>query len=296
MKTTSRVVGLGLCGTGICMAIVNYVSVVCENQRLSGSVAALKEERRLSMIRNFDLQWTTGTYADRKLLLQICEAIKQATSNGKAASLERYMDSLRVFKDELTIDNVSSIDAALYRPLRDWFLWKKEMIDFQNADDFRWFARINLELTMYYAIKDVREKHLDYAAHKENGAYLSLRHYKYKFHKERNEELEALATDFIEKWTRQIESSDGFIRQAARSNLLRNTEFAKTVWPGRESARETALLGARAMAAGLIRCGYRPKWLEEFRGSDPTPDPWEVNFNPAKEVEFVAPSSKSGGR
>ena len=88
------------------------------------------------MIGNFDLQWTTGTYAERKMLLQICEEIKQAISTGKAASLGRYMDGLRVFKDEPTIDNVSSIAAALYRPWCDWFLWKKEMIDFQSADDF----------------------------------------------------------------------------------------------------------------------------------------------------------------
>ena len=41
-------------------------------------------------------------------------------------------------------------------------------------------------------------------------------------------------------------------------------ELVNFIRPDEAQTREESLRSARSFAKGLIRCGYRPKWLKEF--------------------------------
>lgn len=51
--------------------------------------------------------------------------------------------------------------------------------------------------------------------------------------------------------------------------------YANALRSGRGLPREKALQCVRAAAFGLIKSGYRPKWLGDYKGESAELDPWE---------------------
>ena len=87
--------------------------------------------------------------------------------------------------------------------------------------------------------------------------------YKKKFAKEGLSELEKSADKFISYWISFIESDNGFTKRCAEFIVARN-ELIKFIRPDKAETREESLRSARSFVTGLIRCGYRPKWLKQF--------------------------------
>jgi hypothetical protein len=46
--------------------------------------------------------------------------------------------------------------------------------------------------------------------------------------------------------------------------IVKNNELVNFIRPDEAQTIEESLRSARSFAKGLIRCGYRPKWLKEF--------------------------------
>ena len=83
-----------------------------------------------------------------------------------------------------------------------------------------------------------------------------------KFHKEGKSDYEEIARNFMGMWITHIESSQGFIRRFAHCQY---EHCLALIGIGRGWTRERAISVARGSAEILIRYGYTPKWLDEFK-------------------------------
>ena len=81
------------------------------------------------------------------------------------------------------------------------------------------------------------------------------------FRNEERDDMRAVAQKYLDKWIAHIESPNGFIRRYAHWNL-------EMSWPRIELGKitpEQARQGSLGCATPLIRLGYTPKWLDEFK-------------------------------
>ena len=85
----------------------------------------------------------------------------------------------------------------------------------------------------------------------------------------------SVARKYLKEWIGHIESENGFARSAATFTFRFDTEFLPATRPKCHITTDKALQHARSMAIGLLRCGYRPRWLEEFKDPNGRRDPWD---------------------
>ena len=83
-----------------------------------------------------------------------------------------------------------------------------------------------------------------------------------KFRKDGRRDFEATAQKFLDMWVVHIESSQGFVRRYAHYLLENDLSLIEV---GRRGTREEIVNRARKSADALIRRGYTPKWLDEFK-------------------------------
>lgn len=139
----------------------------------------------------------------------------------------------------------------------------KELKLFNTLDDFERFIRINIDAALFVGEVYVKMRDLPSAGHVEWDVLRQLLRYKKKFAKEGLSELEKSADKFISYWISFIESDNGFTKRCAEFIVARN-ELIKFIRPDEAKTREESLRSARSFVTGLIRCGYRPKWLKQF--------------------------------
>ena len=89
----------------------------------------------------------------------------------------------------------------------------------------------------------------------------AIKKYVDRFHVEGKRDFEAVARGFLDKWIEHIESERGFTRWYARCLMA---AYEISIAEG-EFTRESAVRSVRKAATPLIRLGYTPKWLEEFK-------------------------------
>ncbi len=83
-----------------------------------------------------------------------------------------------------------------------------------------------------------------------------------KFRKDGRRDFEAIAQKFLDMWVAHIESRQGFVRRYAHYLLENDLSLIEV---GRRGTREEIINRARKSADALIRRGYTPKWLDEFK-------------------------------
>ena len=83
-----------------------------------------------------------------------------------------------------------------------------------------------------------------------------------KFRKDGRKDFEAIAQKFLDMWVAHIESRQGFVRRYAHYLLENDLSLIEV---GRRGTREEIINRARKSADALIRRGYTPKWLNEFK-------------------------------
>ena len=183
------------------------------------------------------------------------------------------MASLPASKDFLRCEISSHIDEALSTAFNDTFLRTEALRDFSDVESFETFAWVNLDVAMFYGRLRLKQKDFESLCFIENLVYLRLKQYHDKFEREERADLQNAARRFMDLWEAQIESSDGFTRQGIRGMYLMNSVYARASGHGPGLTRENALAMGRALANGLVKCGYRPKWLDRL--GDVLDEPWD---------------------
>ena len=95
----------------------------------------------------------------------------------------------------------------------------------------------------------------------EYGTFEVLKRYVDQFHDEGKKDFEAIAQKYLDNWILHIESDQGFIRRNAHYQMDMSWPAIELGKITREDARRGALTGANT----LIKLGYTPKWLDEFK-------------------------------
>lgn len=152
-------------------------------------------------------------------------------------------------------------------PLRlvfdDSFLRNERLHDFENPEEFKRFAWVNTEVSMFYGRMYIRGKEFRIPISIEYLTFLRFRKYKEKFHAEGKNDLEQVAQRFMDLWIAHIESPEGFTRIGLRSLVRQRTELDEAIRPGGGVSHEDVIEFGRGMTRGLISCGYTPKWLDK---------------------------------
>lgn len=152
-------------------------------------------------------------------------------------------------------------------PLRlafdDAFLRTERLLDFENSEEFKRFAWVNTEVSMFYGRMYIRGKEFEMPISIEYLTFLRFRKYKEKFHAEGKPDLEQVAQRFMNLWIAHIESPEGFTRIGLRGLIRQRTELDEAVQPGGGVSHEDVIEFGRGMTRGLISCGYTPKWLDK---------------------------------
>ena len=144
------------------------------------------------------------------------------------------------------------------------FMRCSKLKSFDKVEDFERFARLNIEAARFESdLEALMAYESDYGVGPERALLVRLLQYKKKFGEDGLCELEASAGRFLSYWTSFIESDNGYSKRWAKF-IIEYNEMAKFTQPRRSKTREELLYSARSSVKGLIRCGYRPKWLKEF--------------------------------
>ena len=222
-----------------------------------------------------DCQWKAIPVPEDCPFDSLCEEICIAVTN----------DHLKVFESEASVllcrDNTPAIhkcqaeELALERAFNESFLRNCDMHAFKHASELDRYMRINIALAVHFGNADMLNGRMETVADKEYLVLLRLKNYRQKFASEGRQDLEEVVAGFYNDWIEQIESPSGFTRQSAHYRMFMNSDYAETVRPGSGLSRKKALRLARSVAIGLVRSGYRPKWLDLFKDPDGDGDPWE---------------------
>jgi hypothetical protein len=144
------------------------------------------------------------------------------------------------------------------------FMRCDKLKSFDKVEDFERFVRINIEAARFVSDLEVLMTYeSDYGIGPERMLLVRLLQYKKKFVEGGLRELEASVDRFLSYWTSFIESDNGYSKRWAKF-IVEYNEMAKFTQLTRSKTREELLYSARSSVKGLIRCGYRPKWLKEF--------------------------------
>ena len=196
----------------------------------------------------------------KKEIADLFQKIAVAYTNEQVDLMREYISLISTDYCALPADVRNEVDAPFEFKKR--FLWSDELKSFSKVVDFERFARINIEAALFVGEMGVLLKR-DLGAYVEGTVLVRLIQYKKKFAKEGLLELEKSADKFISYWISFIESDNGFTKRCAEFIVAHN-ELIKFIRPDDAKTREESLRSARSFVKGLIRCGYRPKWLKEF--------------------------------
>ena len=196
----------------------------------------------------------------KREIADLFRKIADAYQNENVELMREYISLMSPDYCALPADVRNEVEAPFEFKKR--FLWSDELKSFSKVVDFERFARINIEAALFVGEMGVLLRR-DLGAYVEGTVLVRLIQYKKKFAKEGLSELEKSTDKFISYWISFIESDNGFTKRCAEFIVARN-ELIKFIRPDEAKTREESLRSARSFVQGLIRCGYRPKWLKEF--------------------------------
>jgi hypothetical protein len=196
----------------------------------------------------------------KKEIADLFQKIAVAYANEQIDLMREYISLISTDYCALPADVRNEVDAPFEFKKR--FLWSNELKSFNKVDDFERFARTNIEAALFEGEMGLLERS-DFSAYVEGTVLVRLIQYKEKFAKEGLLKLEKSADKFLSYWVSFIESDNGFTKRYVNF-IVENNELVNFIRPDEAQTREESLRSARSFAKGLIRCGYRPKWLKEF--------------------------------
>lgn len=246
----------------VAMAIAVVVLLVL-NSNLKDNLWKADDERRKALSEKFLVSWRVGGHAEDQMFVRTCEDIRASVTNGQCAALKDYAEVLLAQTSLPKIGTCGEAEEALRKPFYDSFLWRNGKLEgFDTLPALDTYLRINLDLMIHYGNLDIRNGKLELLPAKEYLALKTLNDYKAVFHGEGKVKFEALVDSYLKSLIAHIESPDGFTRISAHYTVQLNTDFANAARPGTGVSRESAIKIGRAVAQGLVRSGYTPKWLD----------------------------------
>lgn len=204
----------------------------------------------------------TVTEEKKKEIADLFRKIAEAYQNEQVELMREYVSLMPPDYSALSVNDRREVSSP--------FCFKKDFMrcdklkSFDKVEDFERFVRINIEAALFESEFEALMKYESaYGVGPERKVLLCLLQYKKKFAKEGLCEFEASADRFLSYWTSFIESDNGFSKRWANF-IVDYNELIKFLRPDEAKTREESLKSARSSVQGLIRCGYRPKWLKEF--------------------------------
>ncbi len=219
---------------------------------------------RGATIEKFRRSWPVGTYAEDLMFVRSCNEILSVVSNGQCAALNDYALTLLRLPHLPETGSCRDAENALRKSFYDAFLWRGDrLLEFDSVQALDVYFRVNLDLMIHYANLDIREGRFEVLPAKECLALKTLTDYTKKFKAEGKVEFQQTTAAYLSTLTEHIESSDGFTRRCAHYTVGLNTDLANVIRPGTGISGESGLKLGRAIAQGLVNCGYTPKWLDK---------------------------------
>ena len=201
--------------------------------------------------------------AERQALRAIYRDIQVAYTNNQVEAMKQAMACVS--------NRVDYIHDSLYRELAGgiedlfWvrFLAANRQKDFDSPVEFARFLDLHTRMAFFLGDCHCRRNNYGQAPIQwiEYSTFEGLKRYVDSFRNEERDDLRDVAQKYLDKWIAHIESPNGFIRRYAHWNL-------EMSWPGIELGKitpEQARQSSLGCATPLIRLGYTPKWLEEFK-------------------------------
>lgn len=260
------------------LSLVLLVCSRCGELRLRQRLREMESAQRNMMAERFVPKYTPAGLVDRIALSSICMEIFNACTNSRYAAFGVYADNLRPVWGEMTLTgdlDWKRIECVLRHCAHDGFLLPVQPLRFESAEEFAKYIQVNIDLCCLCGSLHVRRKEFEKAQFIECLVLSRLNQFKADYSREGDIAYSQVADKCIARWVEHIESVDGFSRAFAEYSFQLNTEYADALKPGKGLPREKALKCARAAAIGLIKSGYRPKWLGDYTGESTEPDPWE---------------------
>ena len=233
-------------------------------ERLKAECEGLKADYKNLLLEKFDPPsfHKKVTEEKKREIADLFQKIAVAYKNEQVELMREYVSLMPPDYSALSVNDRREVSSP--------FCFKKDFMrcdklkSFDKVEDFERFVRINIEAALFESEFEALMKYESaYGVGPERKVLLCLLQYKKKFAKEGLCEFEASADRFLSYWTSFIESDNGFSKRWANF-ILDYNELIKFLRPDEAKTREESLKSARSSVQGLIRCGYRPKWLKEF--------------------------------
>lgn len=262
--------------TALCLALL--VSSKCGERHLRQRLHEVERAQRNMIEARFVPKDTPVGPVDRIALSSICMEIFNACTNSHYAVFDAYVDDLRQVCGGAALSDKADwarIESVLRHCAHEGFLFPAHPFRFESAGEFAKFIQVNVDLCYLCGSLHVRRNEFEKAQFIESLVLSRLYQLKADYPNRSDDGYSRIVDKYVAQWLEHIESADGFSRAFAEYSFRLNTEYANALRPGKGLPREKALQCARAAAIGLIKSGYRPKWLGDYKGESAERDPWE---------------------
>ena len=202
--------------------------------------------------------------AERLALKTVFQNIENAYTNYQIAAISDAMANVSNRIDRVQNQLFRDLHSGLFHFFMEYFIHGTRRRKFDTSADFERFLVVHMKMAIFLGECYCRRSDYFDAIPMliEANAFNVLKTCIDRFHKEGRREFEEIAQKSLDMWITHIESEQGFTRRYAHWIY---DDTVSLIGIGRGRTRERAISGARGSAELLIRYGYTPKWLDEFK-------------------------------
>ena len=201
--------------------------------------------------------------AERLALRTVFRNIENAYTNYQVTAMVNAMVDVSNRIDRIQDQLFMDLHWGLHHFFMEYFIHGTRRRKFDTSADFERFLAAHVKMAIFLGECYCRRN--DYYDGSqmliEANTFDVLKTCIGRFHKEGRRELEEIAQKSLDMWIAHIESEQGFNRRYAHWGY----EHDMALIGVRGMTRERAISGVRGSAELLIRYGYTPKWLDEFK-------------------------------
>ena len=203
--------------------------------------------------------------AEKELLRDRFRNIEYAYSNNSIEAMERAIACVSNRVDNIEDELYIKLSNGLVGLYSERFLNKGQLHQFSSPSEFEHFAQLHLEMALFLGESHYRRNEyygqspwLEYQTLEVLGKYLHC------FSNEGRTDCATVARRLFDEWTTHIESNQGFVRRFAYHDV----DITRPMIKLGKLTPEMVRLGVFVRVCDLIKCGYTPKWLDEFYDAD----------------------------
>ncbi len=182
-----------------------------------------------------------------------------------------YDVTRQVYQDAINPFCTVFMDEVLWKS--GGFLESLPLPVFENAQELSTYLRVNTDVALFLGRTFIKRKEwihpLDFL---ESAALMQLGRYRRMYLHEGKSDHVEVVDRFTHEWQQHIESEDGFTRQYmwhVVDRYVYEREHREISWKRHRLdtwlSKEQIFRIARSEAEGLIKHGYTPKWIDEFK-------------------------------